>query len=58
MIPEEDAQLTSAELKEYCASHPMLSPYKRPRQYHIVTELPHTATGKLMHYVLRKNHQD
>lgn len=58
VIPEEGVELTGAELKEYCANHPMLSPYKRPRQYNIVTELPHTATGKLMHYVLRKNHQE
>ena len=31
----------------------MLSSYKWPRAYHIVDELPHTATGKLMHYKLR-----
>ena len=32
----------------------MLSTYKRPRWYKIVDELPHTATGKKMHYVLKQ----
>ncbi|MEE0776246.1 MAG: AMP-binding protein [Bacillota bacterium] len=46
--------LTEKALKEYCANHPMLSPYKRPKEFRIVSELPHTATGKLMHYKLRE----
>ena len=32
----------------------MLPPYKRPRFYTLVKELPHTATGKLLHYKLRE----
>ena len=32
----------------------MLSSYKWPRSYTLVKELPHTATGKLMHYKLRQ----
>lgn len=49
-----DDSVTTDELKEYCMGHPMLSPYKRPRCYYFVNELPHTATGKLMHYKLRE----
>lgn len=48
-----DESLTVEELKEYCNTHPMLPGFKRPRYYNLVSELPHTATGKLMHYKLR-----
>lgn len=48
-----DSSLTIDELKEYCNHQPMLSSYKRPRVYYMVSELPHTATGKLMHYKLK-----
>jgi len=48
-----DESLTPEELREFCARSPMLSHYKRPREYHIVSELPHTATGKLIHYKLK-----
>lgn len=53
-IVRTDDSLTEEELKQYCAGHAMLSPYKRPRTYHFVRELPHTATGKLMHSRLRE----
>ena len=53
VVPSDDS-LTTEELKAYCAQSPMLSSYKWPRVYHIVNELPHTATGKLMHYKLRE----
>jgi acyl-coenzyme A synthetase/AMP-(fatty) acid ligase len=32
----------------------MLADYKRPRRYRFVDELPRTATGKKMHYVIRR----
>lgn len=44
-----DPSLTVRELREYCKAHPMLSPYKRPRMFSIVDELPRNATGKLVH---------
>ena len=53
VIPSDDS-LTVEELKEYCVQSPMLSSYKWPRSYTLVSELPHTATGKLMHYKLRQ----
>lgn len=49
IVPADDS-LTAAELGTYCMEHPMLSVYKCPRFYRFVEELPHTATGKLMHY--------
>ena len=52
-VVAKDPSLTVEELKDYCTHSPMLSSYKWPRTYHIVDELPHTATGKLMHYKLR-----
>ncbi len=52
IVPSDDS-LTVEELKEYCTQHAMLSSYKWPRAYYLVKELPHTATGKLMHYKLR-----
>lgn len=32
----------------------MLSAYKRPRYYRLVDQLPHTATGKKLHYVMKQ----
>lgn len=49
-----DPQLTIEEVVAYCNESPMLSKYKRPRWYRIVDELPHTATGKKMHYVMKE----
>jgi len=45
--------LTAAECDRHCREHPMLADYKRPRAYRFVDELPRTATGKKMHYVVR-----
>lgn len=49
-----DESLTVEELRAHCATHPMLPPFKRPRFYELVKELPHTATGKLLHYKVRE----
>ena len=49
LIKASDPGLDERELKQYCLDHPMLSPYKRPRLYKFVDELPHNATGKLIH---------
>ncbi len=35
------------ELRAAASNH--LAPYKRPKAYYATPELPHTATGKLMH---------
>ena len=43
------ASLTEDDLKRYALSETMLSAYKRPRRYHFVESLDHTAAGKLIH---------
>jgi long-chain acyl-CoA synthetase len=48
-----DPSLTAKELDEFCAGHPMLARYKRPRYYRFVDKLPMTATGKKIHYKIR-----
>ncbi|MBR1483661.1 MAG: AMP-binding protein [Ruminococcus sp.] len=49
-----DDSLTVAELLNYCSQSPNLSKYQVPRYYRFVTELPHTATGKKQHFVIKK----
>ncbi|MDO5537533.1 MAG: AMP-binding protein, partial [Desulfovibrionaceae bacterium] len=49
LIKKADPSLTEQEMKQFCLEHPMLSPYKRPRLYRFLEDLPHNATGKLLH---------
>jgi acyl-CoA synthetase (AMP-forming)/AMP-acid ligase II len=53
-----DADLDAAALDAHCRSHPMLAPYKRPRAYAFVDEIPMTATGKKLHYRMRERARD
>lgn len=46
--------LTAEDLDKHAKAHPMLADFKRPRRYLFVDELPRTATGKKMHYVMRQ----
>jgi acyl-CoA synthetase (AMP-forming)/AMP-acid ligase II len=48
-----DPALSAAECEAHCRAHAMLAPYKRPRAYRFVDELPLTATGKKIHYRAR-----
>ncbi len=54
----EDESLTVEELLDYCAKSPNISKYQSPRYYRFVTELPHTATGKKQHYIIKKQAKD
>ncbi|GLZ43928.1 long-chain-fatty-acid--CoA ligase [Actinomycetospora sp. NBRC 106375] len=45
-----DPALTAADCEAHCRGHAMLAPYKRPRAYRFVDDLPLTATGKKVHY--------
>jgi acyl-CoA synthetase (AMP-forming)/AMP-acid ligase II len=49
-----DSELDAAACDAHCRAHPMLSGYKRPRAYRFVSELPMTATGKKVHYLVRE----
>ena len=53
VIPEDDS-LTVAELMDYCSESPHISKYQAPRYYRFVKELPHTATGKKQHFIIKK----
>ncbi len=41
-------------LESYVNGHPMLAPYKRPRAYRFIDEIPLNATGKKLHYKVRE----
>ena len=49
-----DESLTVAELLDFGGQSPNLSKYQVPRYYRFVTELPHTATGKKQHFIIKK----
>ncbi len=49
-----DSSLTVEELEEYCKNSPMMSDYKRPRYYRFVKEIPVNATGKKLHFKMKK----
>ncbi len=53
VIPE-DTSLTLKELADFCSKSPMLSKYKKPRYYAFIDEIPHTPTGKKMHYLMKE----
>jgi benzoate-CoA ligase family protein len=50
-----DAAALEAELVRHCKAH--LAPYKFPRWFHFVSELPKTATGKILRYKLRSDQE-
>lgn len=53
VIPR-DETLSIEELKEFCNNSPILSRYKRPRYYAFTDKIPHTATGKKQHSLMKK----
>lgn len=53
-IISSDPTLTVGELIKYCSDSPHISKYQAPRYYRFVDELPHTATGKKQHYIIKK----
>lgn len=53
-VVKKDETLTVEELRDFLKDHPMIPPYKRPRYYCFVEQLPMTATGKKQHYKLRE----
>ncbi|MBQ0038837.1 MAG: acyl--CoA ligase [Treponema sp.] len=53
VIPKDNA-LTIEELREFCNNSPILSMYKRPRYYAFTEQIPHTATGKKQHNLMKK----
>jgi 2-furoate---CoA ligase len=46
-------QVDAAELDRHCLQSATLAPFKRPRHYHLVAELPKTPSGKVLRHRLR-----
>ena len=55
VVLKPDAQLSEAELIEFCRAH--LAHYKCPRSVEFVAALPKTATGKILKKDLRRKYQ-
>ena len=55
LVPAKDKTLTQEDLTDFLADR--LAGFKIPRKFHIVTELPHTPSGKVMKYQLRQDLQ-
>jgi long-chain acyl-CoA synthetase len=53
IMPKEGEKIEENELKNYLKEH--LANFKIPRQFHIVEELPMTATGKVLKRMLKEN---
>ena len=51
VVPRPEGSLEGDELLAFCAER--LADYKRPRQLHLVDELPRNATGKVMKHLLQ-----
>ncbi|MAQ56433.1 MAG: hypothetical protein CMM82_06065 [Rhodospirillales bacterium] len=49
--PNSYSKLLAEELREYCKNN--LAPYKYPRWFNFVEELPKTSTGKIQRFKLR-----
>jgi feruloyl-CoA synthase len=52
IVPVKDQELTEDELKNFLADR--LAKFKIPKKFNFVDELPHTPTGKVMKYKIRK----
>lgn len=52
--PEARESLTPKALRQYCKEH--LADYKIPEAFHVVDQLPKTATGKIRKEVIKETH--
>ncbi|MBN2568070.1 MAG: AMP-binding protein [Deltaproteobacteria bacterium] len=53
---KEGAKTTADDMENFCANHPGLARYQRPRAYKFVekAELPYNPAGKKLHYVIKE----
>ena len=56
IVTKPGQSIDSIELKDYLKLH--LSPFKVPKEYRSVSELPKSPTGKILKRVLRQNLMD
>jgi fatty-acyl-CoA synthase len=54
VVPKRGESIAAEEVVAHCVAH--LASYKKPRHVVIAPELPRTASGKVMKYVLRERH--
>jgi acyl-CoA synthetase (AMP-forming)/AMP-acid ligase II len=54
VVADGGVPLDAATLERHTHEHPMLAGFKRPRAYRFVDQIPLTATGKKLHYKVRK----
>jgi feruloyl-CoA synthase len=52
IVQDKETQLTAEDLSEFLAQR--LAKFKIPRNFHFISELPHTPSGKVMKYKLRQ----
>ncbi|MBI4456953.1 MAG: hypothetical protein HY644_13805 [Acidobacteria bacterium] len=52
VVCKHGAQISEADLKDYCSAH--LSSYKVPDSMHYVDQIPRTGSGKIMRFKLQK----
>lgn len=58
VIPMQDSQLTEATIQAWCRER--MTGYKRPKQIILIDQeqMPRTATGKILHRILRERYAD
>ncbi|MCM3568469.1 class I adenylate-forming enzyme family protein [Neobacillus mesonae] len=49
--------LTAAELDQHCKASGSLANFKRPRDYHFVSEIPKSPVGKILRRKLKENYE-
>ncbi len=55
IVPAKDAEISSEELSDFLKTR--LAKFKIPRKYHFTEQLPHTPSGKVMKFKLRREFQ-
>lgn len=53
-IIRDDDSLTPEELDDFCKQSPNIANFKRPRYYRFVKNLPFNATGKKLHFKIKR----
>ncbi|WP_121661535.1 fatty acid--CoA ligase [Metabacillus litoralis] len=55
VIVKKDETVTAEQLDQFLKSSNKLAPYKRPKRYVLVSELPRNASGKIQKFLLRES---
>jgi fatty-acyl-CoA synthase len=55
VVVKKDQNVTADDLENFCKHSEKLAPYKRPRRYVFVDQLPRNASGKIQKFLLRQD---